>query len=1236
MIKTFLSRAAIIIVASLSLFAVSCIQEEYKISEETLNLEMTVFQEGVSLPLGSTDSIKISQVLELYADDELKKMFPVGEDGSYSFGMSDEFDFSSELEFLSENFMIDGIKDEMDVPFDLSSVNVSDVRVDAMEIAYEQKLSEVIEPLELEIDPITMEPFTQTTDISSYVPSDEELNIAIEDYGYSGIIAKVNDIDIPQAKLDLLTTIGFDINQEYEVDAVLSAFETVGVEGLGLEIFDEFTLEEPISVPVEISLPEMIESVEEIVLHEGAKVRISLDLSDNLFFTSGNITPHIDLDVHEIFHLTDEENELHDPLEMDHIIGDFELNVGNGYSCTEEYEIQSLVVNYEEDFKIGENGCLEFAKEISITPSVELRYENLMTSVNFLNDHPGGDVSMAVKIEFIDFYVDDVAVTVKPIEVEFNEVFEIEINESLPDMVTGVQEVTFTENSGINIDLDIKNVDRIPGLDLAFDALEFEFPNGINVEGTDAENKLNLPIGSLSDGVRKEVIKITGITLDPETQPEGTVAFKGEVKIRAAGRVDVKEGESIHTKDLPRSEDQDIEFGIAAVAEFELDNFKVGFDGYEYEIEDQNTGEKYIEQVIEFEVAKEVADLGKVKIVPETVDGEQPVITVDIVLPETQLPIGAVKDGLIIDFPNMITFGEFTIEPNVNHTYDAVENILTFSDELPDKIELPIEYLMAEATAKTVDGKEVYVVSDYFKVMGTIGVSPSIVVKEDIDALTSPDAIVSFKADVPEMVPATVNVNSYQAPIEKQSFNLGESIDLSTLPDQLVGVDKIELKDVYLDLEIKAEGINSLLTDADVEAVIDIALPSVIMIEKNEDIDIDENNNLHVSATLENEEIKIAPLHVIGLDLSDIDLSDEDALKDLKIELEGNITVSNATVDMSELEGTELNIDVNYGLATQGNADNKIEIAKVSGYVDYAIEPITEEVDLSALTDALNSDQLSATIDLNRFSLALDLKTNLSVPLVADLSLVPYKDGAVIEGKTLSKELAITIPESTGEPSLVRYWISNYPQDEDPYMPEGYEHISLDLISLIKLSPEKINIVLNAGTDSESLCSIAPSSEGYVLSAAYAFNLPFEFGEDMKLEFRQTIDNLPEELGTILQYGSLGLTGQIESSLPLELDMTYNFLDSEGNAIPLSENAGHQTIKPGTITGDAVTTDLNIIVGIDKSADVSGITSLELVFKATSLAGAPIKENTFIKATLQALIPEGITFDAAEFLKKEE
>ena len=82
--------------------ALSCIQEEYEISEENLNLEVTVFQEGVSLPLGSTEAIKVSQLLD-ELDPEIKEMFTT-ENGAYAFNMSESFDFSEELSFLSESF----------------------------------------------------------------------------------------------------------------------------------------------------------------------------------------------------------------------------------------------------------------------------------------------------------------------------------------------------------------------------------------------------------------------------------------------------------------------------------------------------------------------------------------------------------------------------------------------------------------------------------------------------------------------------------------------------------------------------------------------------------------------------------------------------------------------------------------------------------------------------------------------------------------------------------------------------------------------------------------------------------------------------------------------------------------------------------------------------------------------------------------------------------------------------
>ena len=73
--KTFFQKAMMGFVASLfCIFIPSCMNEEYEMSEEKLDLEATVFQEGVSLPLGSSAKIKIKDLLD-DLDPEVKEYF---------------------------------------------------------------------------------------------------------------------------------------------------------------------------------------------------------------------------------------------------------------------------------------------------------------------------------------------------------------------------------------------------------------------------------------------------------------------------------------------------------------------------------------------------------------------------------------------------------------------------------------------------------------------------------------------------------------------------------------------------------------------------------------------------------------------------------------------------------------------------------------------------------------------------------------------------------------------------------------------------------------------------------------------------------------------------------------------------------------------------------------------------------------------------------------------------------
>lgn len=1198
----------------------SCVREEYRISEDSLNMEVTIFQEGVSLPLGSTDPLKMSQLVD-QLDPEMREMLQAN-DGAYSFFMADKFDFSEQLAFLSDNLSIDAFTINRNIPFNLQDVDVSDVNVPEKNISFEQDLAEVIGPLDISLDPIKLKPVIETADLSSYLPDDESLDLDLGKYHNDIAIAALSTVDISKYEKDPRVAPYWEI--ELPIEQVQEVLHEVGETDFDISTRDNLVSDDAVEIALKIPFPEAIKEVKAIHLHEGAQVTVTVDLSDNLFFTSGNIVPHVDLDVHDIFHLTDDENAKH-PLHIDHIEDDFILSdqTPNKYYMSRTYDIQDINLNYnirdkDEPREKGdfywEDGHLVLDKLITAAPDLSLRYENLTTSLKEISRHSeDAEVMMYIDLEFHNFNIDNADVVVDPIITTVEKVVDLNISETLPNMINGINKVTFTPESGLDIDINVKNVDRIKGLDFAIETLELTFPEGIDVEGA-VNNKLDLNIGSLDGAGVKRHVRINGISFDPSMQQHGSVIFNADIGVRAISKVSVKEGSVINTRDLPRNPSEDISLEVSSEVILGVSDYEADFAGYYSKIDEQ--------EIFEFNVPAEVAEMESVTIVPETVDGSAAMITIDVAFPETGLEFGTSDKGVTLDFPDMIVFKE--LAPGLDM---KAGNVLEFNGILPSHIELPIDYIIVNAQKD--EGTGEYKVQDLFKAVGEVGLFPARVSKEDIDALTANKAVASFSAYMPEMVPSTVNIDRYQAPVSGENIGLGENIDLSSLPKEIVSLEEILLKDVVLDIDVEAKGIRELVKDADVDLLLNITLPDAVIVEEGY---LNADGDIEIKGTLDGEEIKIDPIGIRGLRLNKTIEEVSEYLSGLEIKYGGNISINDAKLDMSAIENADLGLDVNVRLASR--ASDKIEIAGVVGKVDYQIKPIVEEIELGSLLKDI--DGLEATLDLNRFSLAIDLKTNISVPLLADLSIIPYKDGAVISGRELKKNLEITMPEATDEPALVRFWISNYPQGEDKYMPAGYEHISLDLLSLIAAMPDKIELVLNAGTDPEKTASVAPSEDGYVLEAEYALSLPLEFGEDAAIEFRQVIDDLPVELGTILQYGSLGLIGEIENSLPLGFEMTYNFLDSEGKVIELIEDAGSQVINPGTAGGDAVKTKINLLVGVKKNADMTDINSLELVFKMTSVPGAPIREDSYIKASLQALIPEGVTLDLSQFMENED
>ena len=90
--KLIFNRAMTIIIASFVCICSSCVNEEYELSKENLDLTATLFQDGVSIPLGSTSKITLGSLASML-DEDTKKYIQQLED-AYMFGVSDSFDMT--------------------------------------------------------------------------------------------------------------------------------------------------------------------------------------------------------------------------------------------------------------------------------------------------------------------------------------------------------------------------------------------------------------------------------------------------------------------------------------------------------------------------------------------------------------------------------------------------------------------------------------------------------------------------------------------------------------------------------------------------------------------------------------------------------------------------------------------------------------------------------------------------------------------------------------------------------------------------------------------------------------------------------------------------------------------------------------------------------------------------------------------------------------------------------------
>ena len=1148
--------------------AASCVNKEYVIDEDKINLEVNIFQEGVVIPVGTTDVIKVKDLVSML-DEEYQQYLKAREDGVYSIYYADSYDFSDSLSVLKEMVRMDDIDLSRDFTFTLSDVDVSDVKIDAVNEVFEERLTEAFEVPKLSKGIIDGD-YSYGAEVYKYAIDPEVLKVDVETVHHKETLVSIpEDFVIPEA---------------YRNDNEIIIDPSIDIPDLPITIAESFG-PKSYDLEFEMTMPEGVRAIEEVVMKEDARVRITLEMTQSLL-TSGTVNPYVNLDVSDIFHLTDQSSS--QQVGIDHILADFAMPATGG-AITREYGIKSVVLN-DDDWRHDVDGRLVLDKKINLTVLGTPVYNNVKTTTNHIANCGYTETFFELYVEFIDFEIDYVKAVIDPVSVERSEVVKFDLDPiDLPDGVSRVDYIELTDDSVIEFTIATENVERFEGLELTLETLEVTFPEGVEVDGA-AGGKLVYTDVDLSEGFTDQ-IKIGRITLPDPVNGKITIDETIEVKAKA-----VVQG-TINTDDITVDVEDDAKLTVKATGMLEVADYAAVIEGYEYPVT--------ITRTIKEEVPEALLETGEVVVYP----AGNPVVTIDVTVPETVLPLGPVKDGITIYIPELLRLKDVPSE----YGYDASSNTLTFVDNIPSHIELPIDRLVINPVQ---DGDKCYAMG-VIRVDGTVGVGACTVHKKDIEDLAAADPRFVVKVHIPELVPSSFSLNQY-------SCNITEEVEVEIfqpgqLPDEIISIGRVELGDAYAEISLDASSLPD-VGNATLELDFKVDLPDLIVLGEGVR---DESGMIHIQGSLDKDKkIVLDPIKIDALDLTGVDLKADEAIME-KVVVDGVVTLADLEVDPDEWMDKKHTVRFDAAI-------RNITVSKVTGKVDYHIDPIDFSLDVTELKSTINSDNFQTTVDLAHVHLAIDLETNLAISAMAEAEIIPYYEGQASEA--IKVKLEAVKAASVDQPRKTRYWLG---ANRD-CCPEGYTFQEIPILDLIRNLPDSIKMSVNAGTDPEQECELIPEAD-YILKADYALDIPLLIGEEFKFEFRDTLSGIDPIVSTIFQTGNLVLTGEIESSLPFELDLKARLLDVEGRVIDLEEGSGEQIIKGGNLDGSAVKTELYLKMAKKKGADLPEIDAVELNFKARSVGhGAPITEETYVKAVLQALVPEGVTVDVRDFIPNDE
>ena len=547
---SYLAAVAVLVASALS----SCVNEEYDV--EDINTEVTILQEGLSLPLGSTKQLALKDLLSGLDED----MLQVLDGGAYAFRISDTLSLGDQLPDLTEMLEIPDVEFENRISFSLSDLDVESLSIEGQTFDYGFRISEEGYSADIET-PVLKETKSNKTNIWEYGKAAREMNIEIGDI--KPITTKPL-FKLPDLKVD----------------------EKIEIPDLPQASVDR----EELMVKVIAESPEGISEISDIKMIESSAITVKLSVV-NSFLATGSVVPDLSLDLGGLIVLKGNKGQIE-------IGEDFILDETNSWTVSKDFSVSKLNISADD---WDEEGKLELLKTIFVEGTALLKNISVDPESVAGYDSTKG-MGLCVEIGFKDMTIGSMMMTIDGID-PVKEETEIELafgDIVLPEGIRSIDKAVFTEDSALDMVVKLENLD-IKGLETKLESLVMTFPEGVKVrEAIDGKVEFS---GDLSKGI-EEKIHIEEIEFpDPV---DGRISFDGKVAVEAVMTL----GGRFNSADIPYTEETDGTFVLEVESDFELADYHVVIDDLKQELALEP-------QKFSYELPEGVSDIGTFIVIPE-------------------------------------------------------------------------------------------------------------------------------------------------------------------------------------------------------------------------------------------------------------------------------------------------------------------------------------------------------------------------------------------------------------------------------------------------------------------------------------------------------------------------------------------------------------------------------------------------------------------------------------------